>query len=258
VLAARTDRLVAVSEEVRDELVDMGIAPAQRFEVIRLGFDLSPFAISEPERARRGAALRRELGMAPDARIVTLIARLVPIKRVDRYLRIAVRLAEMEHVDAGSRRIHFLVVGGGELQDALLDSEQARVLGKRLSWAGFRRDIPDVCFASDVVVLTSDNEGTPVSLIEALASGTPAVSTDVGGVRTVIRHEETGLLAAPEDEAGFAAAVKRLLDQPELAATLARRGRQHALEQFTQERLVDAIDLLYRDLLGHGDARSAR
>src|SRR5581483_1739741 len=97
-----------------------------------------------------------------DAWLVTLIARLVPIKRVDRFLRVASQLAERHDV-------HFLVVGDGELRDELRGTPEARSLGERVTWAGFRRDIPDVCFASDVVVLTSDNEGTPVSLIEAQA-----------------------------------------------------------------------------------------
>ena len=82
----------------------------------------------------------------------------------------------------------------------------AAALGDRLVWAGFRRDIPDVCFASDVVMLTSDNEGTPVSLIEAQAAAVPVIATDVGGVRSVVRDGETGRLA-PRARRPFADAV---------------------------------------------------
>jgi glycosyltransferase involved in cell wall biosynthesis len=241
-LAKRTDRLIAVSEEVRDELVAMGVAPAERFEVVRLGFDLSPFLVEDPERSERRARLRSELGIPSDAPLVTLIARLVPIKRVDRFLRVAVRLADRADV-------RFLIVGDGELREALLASEEARALGERLTWAGFRRDIPDVCFASDVVALTSDNEGTPVSLIEALAAGTPVVSTNVGGVASVVRDEQTGLLASAEDEQGLAEAIARVLDDAQLAERLSTGGRRHALRSFTQERLVDDLDGLYRRLL---------
>lgn len=243
-LAKRTDRLIAVSEEVRDELVVLGVAPAERFEVIRLGFDLSPFALDAPERARRGAALREQLGIPRDARLVTLIARLVPIKRVDRFLRVARLLAERPGV-------HFLIVGDGELREPLQAGEDARALGMCLTWAGFRSDMPDVCFASDVIALTSDNEGTPVSLIEALAAGTPVVSTNVGGVATVVRHEQTGLLAERDDERAFADAIARLLDDRQLSARLAAEGRRHALEAFGQQRLVDDLDSLYRRLLAH-------
>ena len=241
-LAKRTDRLIAVSEEVRDELVAIGVAPAERFEVIRLGFDLSPFLLEDPERSKRRASLRSELGIPADAPLVTLIARLVPIKRVDRFLRVAVRMADRADV-------RFLIVGDGELGEALLASEEARALGERLTWAGFRRDIPDVCFASDVVALTSENEGTPVSLIEALAAGTPVVSTNVGGVASVVRDGQTGLLAAADDEQDLAEAIARLLDDTQVAGRLSAEGRRHAQGTFTQERLVDDLDGLYRRLL---------
>jgi glycosyltransferase involved in cell wall biosynthesis len=238
-LAKHTTCLIAVSEEVRDDLVALGVARAEAFEVIPLGFDLSPFLVTDPERSRRGARLRAELGISSDARLITLVARLVPIKRVDRFLRVALRLAEREDT-------HFLVVGDGELRGSLQASTDARALVHRVTWAGFRRDIPDVCFASDVVVLTSDNEGTPVSLIEALAAATPVVSTKVGGVATVVRDGETGLLARQDDDAGLAEAITRLLDDSQLANELATRGREHALREFGQERLVGDLDDLYR------------
>ncbi|MGH2905070.1 MAG: glycosyltransferase [Solirubrobacteraceae bacterium] len=244
-LAKRTTRLIAVSEEVRDELVALGVAPAERFEVIRLGFDLSPFTAGEPERSQRATAVRAELGIPTDAHLVTLIARLVPIKRVDRFLRVAARLAERENT-------YFLIVGDGELRSELLASAEARALADRLTLAGFRHDIPDVCFASNVIVLTSDNEGTPVSLIEALAARTPVVSTNVGGVATVVRDEQTGLLVQSDDEEGFTAAVARLLDDQPLAGRLAAEGQRHALQTFDQERLADDLDGLYRRLLTDG------
>jgi glycosyltransferase involved in cell wall biosynthesis len=242
-LARRTDRLIAVSEEVRDELVAIGVAPKERFEVVRLGFDLSAFSAGEPERSRRGAALRKQLGIRQDAYLITLVARLAPIKRVDRFLRVARRLAERRS------DVSFAIVGDGELREALLSSEDARALAERVSWAGFRRDMPDVCFASDVVALTSDNEGTPVSLIEALAAGVPVVSTDVGGAATVVRHEQTGLLVQAHDEQAFCDALARLLDDPGFAARLASEGRRHALGDFAQPRLVMDLDRLYQRLL---------
>lgn len=247
-LARRTDRLVAVSEEVRDELASMGVAPAARFEVIRLGFDLSPFAVDESERLRRAIGLRRELGIAPDARVVTLVARLVPIKRVDRFLRVATRLVEGWDPPAGEG-LHFLVVGDGELRDELRTCADARALGDRVTWTGFRRDMPDVCFASDVVVLCSDNEGTPVSLIEALAAGTPVVSTAVGGVASVVRPGLTGSLVAVGNEAEFAEAVSALLDDSALRQRLGAEGRAYVSAMFSLDRLVDGLDNLYKRLL---------
>jgi glycosyltransferase involved in cell wall biosynthesis len=239
-LARVTDRLVAVSGEVRDDLVALRVAPAAAFEVIPLGFDLTPFT-DDTDRAARRAALRTQWGISSDAPVVTLIARLVPIKRVDRFLRVATRLSDRPDT-------RFVVVGDGELREALTASPEAAALGDRLVWAGFRRDIPDVCFASDVIVLTSDNEGTPVSLIEAQAAAVPVVGTDVGGVRSAVRDGHSGTVVAADDEAGLAAAVTALLDDPPKAMIMASNARDHALRFFTVTRLVNDVDRLYRML----------
>jgi glycosyltransferase involved in cell wall biosynthesis len=238
-LARRTDVLIAVSEEVRDDLVALGVAPQQQFEVVRLGLDLSAFADDSDRDARR-QAVRDAWGIQAGEDVVTLVARLVPIKRVDRFLETAALLRDRPNA-------RFVIVGDGELRTELEASEPARALGDRLVWAGFRRDMPDVCFASDVVVLTSDNEGTPVSLIEAQAAKTPVVSTNVGGVRSVVLEGETGFLA--DEPAGLAARVRTLLDDPGRAAAMAARGREHVLATFGIERLVDDLDRLYRRLL---------
>lgn len=240
-LARRTDALVAVSPEVRDALVGLGVAPASQFTVVPLGFDLTAF-VDDAGRPQRRAAVRESWGAAADDEVVTLIARLVPIKRVDRFLAVAGALAARP-------RVRFVIVGDGELGDALRDSPTARELGGKLHWAGFRRDVPDVCAASDVVVLTSDNEGTPVSLIEAQAAGVPVVSTAVGGVAFAVRHGETGLLAPADDHAALAQAIASVLDDRELARRMGVAGRAHSSEKFAIERLVDDLDALYRRLL---------
>jgi glycosyltransferase involved in cell wall biosynthesis len=248
-LAKRTHRLIAVSAEVRDELVALGVARTERFEVIDLGFDLSPFQVTDQERRRRRAQLRAELGIPDDVYVITLIARLVPIKRVDRFLRLAGAFSDREDV-------RLVVVGDGDLRDRLRAGEESVQLGPQLVWTGFRHDIPAVCFASDVVVLTSDNEGTPVSLIEAQAAGTPVVSTRVGGVATVVRDGVTGFVVEKGDESAFVQAVSQILDDPPLAARLGRAGAQHA-QRFALDALVDRIDGLYRRLLSERDLAAA-
>jgi glycosyltransferase involved in cell wall biosynthesis len=241
-LSHRSDRVVAVAPEVADDLVRLGVVPRERIEVIPVGFDLSPFVIDGAERQARGRAVRDQWGVPADAPLVTLVARLVPIKRVDRFLRIAERLV------ARHDEVWLAIVGDGELRSELEATAMSDALRRRLTWAGFRRDVPDVCFASDVVVLTSDNEGTPVSLIEAQAAGVPVVGTRVGGTATAVRDGISGHLVAPEDEAGFADAVARLLGSPATGA-MGAAGRRHALAAFSLERLVDDVDALYRRLL---------
>ncbi|MEA2298802.1 MAG: hypothetical protein QOF77_1738 [Solirubrobacteraceae bacterium] len=245
-LAARTDRLVAVSHEIGDDLAGLGVAGRERFDVVHLGFDLAPFLVDEPRRRAQAARLRDELGVADGAKLVTLIARLVPIKRVDRFLRVAGLIDDP--------RAHFAVVGDGELREDLHGSDAARALDGRLTWAGFRTDMASVCFASDVVVLTSDNEGTPVSLIEAQAAGRPVVSTRVGGVATVVEHGETGLLVGVDDEGSLAEAVGRILADAPLAARMGTSGRERARSMFSLERLVDDLDRLYAGMLLGDDA----
>jgi glycosyltransferase involved in cell wall biosynthesis len=250
-LAPRTDVLLAVSAEVRDDLVGLGVAPARQFRVMPLGFDLSPFT-GDVDRASRRRELRSAWGVGDDELVVTLIARLVPIKRVDRFLAMARSVGDRD-------RVRFVVVGDGELHEQLAASGDALALGDRLIWAGFRRDVPDVCFASDVVTLTSDNEGTPVSLIEAQAAAVPVVATDVGGVRAVVRDGTSGQLAAREDAAGLGSAVAALLADADLRRRMGQAGRSHVTSLYTLDRLVADHAALYGELLtARRAARQAR
>jgi GT2 family glycosyltransferase len=241
-LAHFTTCIVAVSNEVRDDLVRLRIAPPDRIVVIPLGFDFAGYDVPDAERRLRRAAVRRSLEIPDTALVVTLVARLEPIKRVDRFLRIA---GAMD--GAGDTR--FLVIGDGKMREKLQGSLQAKVLGERLIWAGLRNDMPDVYFASDVVAVTSDNEGTAVSAIEAHAAGLPVVSTRVGGMASVVTHGETGLLVEPEDESRFAAALEEVLHDAALRRRLGRNGSDRALTNFSLERLVGDVDTLYRRLL---------
>jgi glycosyltransferase involved in cell wall biosynthesis len=240
-LAPQTDVLLAVSQEVRDDLVELRIAPRSQFRVMPLGFDLSPFT-GDARRAERRQALRKVWGATDDEVVVALIARLVPIKRVDRFLKVARQLADRTDV-------RFVVVGDGELREQLVASEDAQALADRLVWAGFRRDIPDVCFASDVVMLTSDNEGTPVSLIEAQAAGVPIVATDVGGVRSTVRDGDSGILAAADATEALVAGLSTLVADADLRARMGAAGREHVTSLYTLDRLTADHLALYDELL---------
>ena len=242
VLARRTDALVAVSEQVRDDLVALRIAPADRFVVIPLGFDLSPFLVDRDARLQARVALRQELGIPSEAIVVTLVARLAPIKRVDRFLRSAAGLLDVDG-------LHFLIVGDGELHGQLRASADAQGLAGRATWAGFRRDMPEVCFASDVVVLCSDNEGTPVSLIEAGAAQVPTVSTRVGGVGTVVLDGDTGILVERDSERALSEAIRTLAADKSMRERMGAAGRTHVLATFSLDRTLSDLDALYRRLL---------
>jgi glycosyltransferase involved in cell wall biosynthesis len=135
------------------------------------------------------------------------------------------------------------------LREQLQRSPDALMLGDRLTWAGFRRDMPAVCFASDLIVQTSDNEGTPVSLIEAQAAAVPVVSTRVGGTPSVVADGETGWLVEPDDVGRLTERIDELLRDHDARSRMGTAGHRHALERFGIERLVDRIDHAYRALL---------
>jgi glycosyltransferase involved in cell wall biosynthesis len=240
VLSRLTTCVVAVSEEVREDLLRLGVAPPEKIVVVPLGFDFSRFDVSPAERLGRRIRFRASFGIPPHAQVVTLVGRLEPIKRVDRFLRVA-NMVEDEQV-------RFLIVGDGTMREELMQSTDAQRLGSRLIWAGLRSDVPDVYFATDVLMVTSDNEGTAVSAIEALAAGVPVVSTLVGGMPSIVRDGENGFLAASEDETGLRMAIERLQDG-ELRSRLGRSGASQTRRTLSLDRLVDDIDRLYQRLL---------
>jgi GT2 family glycosyltransferase len=241
VLARSTTCLIAVSEEVRADLVRLGVAPPEQIIVLPLGFDFSRFDAPAEERRRRREAFRKELGIPLGAGLVTIVARLEPIKRIDRFLRVANGVKT-------SPESWFLIVGDGALREQLQESPEAAQLGDRLVWAGLREDMPDVYFGTDVLVVTSDNEGTNVSAIEAQAAGLPVVSTGVGGMPSVV-VPDTGLLVDPDDEEGFSCALQRVLASETERHRLGRSASARARSDFSLEELVENIDALYRRLL---------
>jgi len=241
-LARTMSTLVAVSDEVKDDLVALRIAPERKIRVVPLGFDLTKFALGGTEQRDARVRVRAEMGVHENDVMLCLVARLVPIKRVDRFLDVARRLADVPNV-------RFVVVGDGELGDELRASDAAKALGDRLVWAGMRRDMPAVMAAADVVCLTSDNEGTPVSLIEAQAASRPVVSTRVGGVASAVSDGVTGHLVQRDDVDAFAKRGGGLLTDRGAGAALGQAGRPAVMDRFSRDRLADDLDALYRDLL---------
>lgn len=218
-----TDRIVAVSDRVRDDLIKFRIAPPDKIVTIPLGLDLAPFAT----RARRAG--KQTIG---------IVGRLVPIKNHALFLRMARQLI------ADGFTGDFMIVGDGETR-ANLEREAADLKG-RLTFTGWRRDLPEVYSQLSVVVNTSLNEGTPMALIEAMAAGVPVVATAVGGVPDVVGHGQTGWLAPNEDVAALVNGVKSALrDDGQIAA----RARAEVLHRFSKERLVSDVEGLYESLL---------
>ena len=240
-LAGVTDRIVAVSQRIRDELVqEYRIGRHEQYRVVPLGFDLDALAAIEDE-AR--AVARAALDIPPGATVVTTVGRLTAIKEQRLFLEVAQRVARLHASTV------FLIVGDGELREALEAAAVSLGIADRVRFLGWRRDLETVYGATDIFLLTSRNEGTPVALIESLAAGCVGVSTDVGGVADVMPTSDVGLMAPPGDAGQLADHVSRLVAEPGRRRAMGEAGRQRVVAQYGINRLVTDIDGLYRDLL---------
>ncbi|MSO96585.1 MAG: glycosyltransferase family 1 protein [Thermoleophilia bacterium] len=238
-LARTTDVLVAVSPEVRDELVEVGVAPASQFAVVRLGIELSERMAG----ASDGASLRASLGIPPDRFCVGWVARMSAVKQPEDVLR-TVRKLRDRGIDAA-----LILIGDGPEREQL--EERAKELGlvEGVHFVGFQNDVGPWLHAFDVLLLTSRSEGTPVSAIETLASGRPVVATDVGGTRDVVNDGVSGFLVPFGDVSAAADRLERLARDPALRARMGAAGQAVALSSYGVPRLVGDIDRLYRALL---------
>jgi glycosyltransferase involved in cell wall biosynthesis len=233
-LAHHTDALVAVSDEIRDELLDLGIGSPGRFHVIPLGLDLDPYFEVDQARGR----LRARLGLAPDTPLIGIIGRLVPIKDVATMLRVTELLPGA----------HLAVIGDGELRAALEALARNLGLARRVHFTGWWHDVPGALSDLDLVVLTSRNEGTPVALIEAAAAARAVVATDVGGVRSVVVDGVTGHLAPAGDVEKIAGLVATLVSDPRGRRALGNAGRAYVRDRFGDKGLLQNVSALYADL----------
>lgn len=244
-MARVSDRLIGVSQATVDDLVRLGVAPREKFRVLPLGLDLDRFA--EPGPASRGEA-RRGLGLGENEVLLAFVGRFAPIKRLDLLLEAFARAR------ASEPRLRLAMVGDGDERAGLERRAGELGIGVDVRFLGYRRDLRPVFAAADLAVLSSDNEGTPVSLIEAAAAGLPAVATDVGGVNEVV-SEDTGLLVPPNDPQALAEAIGTMATDPTRRQEAGQAARKRALDRYSADRLIADVDSLYQELL---KARRAR
>jgi glycosyltransferase involved in cell wall biosynthesis len=239
-LARQATALIAVSPQVRDDLVALGVAPRESFAVIRLGIRLDERVSANGNERER---LRSLLGIGADRFTLGWIGRMTGVKRTDDVL-LALKGLRERGVDAC-----LCMVGDGP------DREQAERRAKELGivrhcfFLGYQDEVAPFYAAFDAFVLPSGNEGTPVSAIEALAAGRPVVATRVGGVPDVVRDGVDGFLVETGDVEALAERLARLAADPELRARMGEAGRARVPGRFAVERLIDDVDRLYRSLL---------
>jgi glycosyltransferase involved in cell wall biosynthesis len=239
-LAGLSDRLIAISPAIKSELLHQyGIGVDRQYRIVPLGFDLSPFAAVND--ATRVAA-RQALGIPHDVPVVSSVGRLTAIKQPRLFLDVVRQVADRHP------SLIAMFAGDGELRSDVEAYAAQLGIADRVKLLGWRRDLATIYAATDVFLLTSRNEGTPVALIEAMASGTPGVSTDVGGVTDVIGGDDIGRTAPFGDASGLAAATGELLANPALRRAMGARARGRVLERYDIHRLVADIAALYREL----------
>lgn len=247
-----TDKIIVISRrQFREIHEQFGVGRKEQFAIIPLGIDLETFADARGKRK----ILRGEIGAGADEILVGLVGRLTEVKNHSLFLQVA----EIYRKEAGAAKLKFVVVGDGHLRARLEAEAEKRGVADIVKFVGSRSDA-DVFYAGlDIVALTSLNEGTPLSLIEAMASAKPVLSTAVGGVVDLLGeiHErregfqicERGISTASGDAKSFCSGLLYLANNAKIRETLSQRGRKFVETQYGKERLVGDLKNLYRETM---------
>ena len=234
-----TTKTIVVSDRVWKEVVeDFKIVPPKKCAVIKLGFELDKFL----ESSKHQGYLRKKINVDNDTVLVGIVGRLVPIKNHEMFFNVASELLR----DSTIPKVKFVVIGDGERAEYLRDYVARKGLENAVVFCSWIKNIEKAYADLDIVTLTSLNEGTPVSLIEAMASGRPVISTDVGGVRDIVREDYNGLLVKSEDVKEFSDKLKSLIRDKGKRAELGVNGKTFASGTYNKKRLVSDIENLYK------------
>jgi glycosyltransferase involved in cell wall biosynthesis len=255
-LATKTTKIITISNAQRNEISSIfKIAPLSKCVVIPLGFDLDRFQTGQKEKRH---AFRAEFGMSEDTVCIGIVGRLVPVKNHALFLR-ALRFLKTH----ATQKYCAFIVGDGEsrleienlatelgLSFVAIDKKtEATNESPELIFTSWRQDIDYVNAGMDIIALTSFNEGTPVSLIEAQAANKAIVSTRVGGIRDIVVENETALLSDIDDETLFCQNLLKLVEDAYFRATIGQNGLKFVMPVFSYQRLVGDVKDLYEHLL---------
>ena len=251
-LGKKSSAIIAISEQQHKELVtDFRIAPADKFRIVPLGLDLDKFASGNDEKRK---SFRSSYGIPGDTIVITITGRMVPVKNHELFLQGIQYL--LQH---SAKKVKAFIVGDGETRAAM--EAKARELGigfstekddlhnQPLVFTSWRSDIDVINAGSDIITLTSFNEGTPVSLIEAHAAGKPVVSTRVGGIEAVVEEKVTGLLSDINDVQGYSDNLLQLVNNDIQRVQFGEVAAAKVKEKYSYQRLVGDMKRLYGDLL---------
>lgn len=250
-----THRVLVLSEQQRREIhEDFKVGAAHQFHIVPLGIDLQVF--QNPHERRN--ILRAELKANEDEILIGIVGRLTEVKNHSLFLRVTKLWRERE--SENPQRIRFVIIGDGHLREQLeTEARELSLTEKELVFVGERRD-PHVFYpALDVTALTSHNEGTPLTLIEAMANALPVISTAVGGVVDLLGAKEKsgggfeicerGVAIEPNNPESFYAGLKQIVENKRLRDKLSKRGAEFVAQNYSKERLISDVASIYRELL---------
>jgi len=249
-LAKKSHALIAISDQQKNELTeDFHIADKDKFKVIPLGFELKKFSENPDEKRKK---FRKEFNLEDDVIAIGIIGRLVPVKNHNLFLEGINYL-----LNTSSKKIKAFIIGDGETRQALenkagqlnIPFSQDHDPNASLIFTSWRNDIDVINAGLDIIALTSLNEGTPVSLIEAQAAGKPIVSTRVGGIGDIVLENETALLSNINDITSFRENLLKLVENDDLRRSFHKKGADHVQKKFSVERLASDMSNLYYELL---------
>lgn len=247
-LGRMTTAIIAISPIQKQQITSQHrIVPERKTHVIPLGFDLSRFSASQDIKRQ---TFRTNFGIQDNELAIGIIGRLTAIKQHELFLDAFARVAKTHE------RVKAFVIGDGERMHELQAiwktlATQSGINEERLTFTSWIKSIDVALAGLDIVAMTSINEGTPVSLIEAQAASRPVVTTEVGGVADCVEDGRTGLIVRSHGAEAFAQALDRLIIRPDERAAMGRLGHAHVVERYSYHRLVKDMDELYRQLLDH-------
>jgi len=255
IIARFTDIIVAISESQKNDLLkNYKVGSVRKIQTILLGFNLLPFINSDDLRGR----FRGQIGVDEETYLIGIIGRLVSIKNHRMFLNAARYFIKRNP----GKKVKFVIIGDGELRQELERYAHRIGINQHVIFCGWVHQIPMVYADLDLLALTSKNEGTPVSIIEAMATGVPVLATDAGGVRDLLgkvestrsdgyfQYCERGILCRKNDAAGFAMGMESLIITPKKDITEQMvKARNFVINTYSQDRLVKDIESLYVDLM---------
>jgi glycosyltransferase involved in cell wall biosynthesis len=238
ILATLTTRIVIFTQLEKKDFIAFGVAPEAKLAVVAQGLELAEYRPTAQEKN----AIKGSLGIKQDDFVVGLVSRLEPVKGTQYFIE-ACRLLAAEFAS-----LRFVIAGDGSLADSLKRKVREYRLGEKVIFLGWRRDIPRILAACEIVVLPSLNEAVGIALIEAQAQGIPVVASKVGGIPEVVQDGITGILVDPAQPQRIAEAVTRLYQDPQASKEMGRAAQRWVRDKFSAAAMIRAFAGLYQEL----------